>query len=55
MAGAIAAYYGREAVVEMLLTKGANVDLADGDGDTALMNAKSQGHTGIVAMLSAKK
>ena len=47
---------GHEAVVRMLLQRGASVDLPNpDDGGTALMNAAADGHTMIVqALLDAK-
>ena len=46
---------GQEAVVRLLLQRGARVNLQDSDGDTALMGAAIRGHTTIVqALLDAK-
>ena len=46
---------GQEAMVRMLLQRGASVNLQDSDGFTALMDAAIQGHTTVVqALLDAK-
>ena len=45
---------GHVAVVELLLEKGASVDLRDGIGRTALMRAEQAGHSGIVDLLRSK-
>ena len=50
-----AAYGGQEAMVRMLLQRGASVNLQNSFGGTALMFAASKGHTTIVqALLDAK-
>ena len=50
-----AAYEGQEAMVRMLLQRGASVNLQDSLGATALMNAAIPGHTTVVqALLDAK-
>ena len=50
-----AAMGGQEAVVRMLLQRGASVNLQDSFGATALMDAATLGHTTIVqALLDAK-
>lgn len=48
-----AAFYGREAVVKYLLSKGANTDAADNDGYTALHAASQEGFAEIVDCLIA--
>ena len=51
----MATYGGQEALVRMLLRRGASVNLQDSDGWTALMHAAARGHTTIVqALLDAK-
>ena len=47
----VAAYGGHEAMVRMLLQRGASVDLQDITGGTALMAAADRGHTTIVQVL----
>ena len=42
---------GHERLVEMLLQRGAALDLQDSDGDTALMSATFCGHPAIVRRL----
>ena len=50
-----AAFGGQEAIVRMLLQRGASVDLQDSTGVTALLYAADRGHTTIVqALLDAK-
>ena len=50
-----AAYGGQEAMVRMLLQRGASVNLQDSFDSTALMDAAGKGHTTIVqALLDAK-
>ena len=50
-----AAAGGQEAMVRMLLQRGASVNLQDSLGGTALMGAAANGHTTIVqALLDAK-
>ena len=46
-----AAYGGREAMVRMLLQRGAGVNLQDSRGGTALMWTAARGHTTIVQVL----
>ena len=50
----ITAEEGYTEIVEMLLTKGADVNARDEGGWTALKRAAGQGHTEIVEMLLAK-
>eukprot|EP00964_Phaeocystis_antarctica_P163309 scaffold139250_cov223-Phaeocystis_antarctica.AAC.1 len=51
----VATAAGQEALVRMLLQRGASVDLQDSDGFTALMRAAINGYTTIVqALLDAK-
>ena len=50
-ARASAAYYGREAIVEVLLAAGCSVDLPANTGDTLLMRATLFNHAGIVKRL----
>jgi len=51
----VAAAGGQEAMVRMLLQRGASVNLQDSDGVTALMEAAGNGHTTIAqALLDAK-
>lgn len=47
----IASYIGDKAIVELLLTNGANVNQPTGDGSTPLMSACQQGHLAIVDLL----
>jgi ankyrin repeat protein len=50
-----AASGGQEAMVRMLLQRGAGVNLQDSNGVTALMDAALRGHTTVVqALLDAK-
>ena len=50
-----AAFGGQEAIVRMLLQRGASVNLPDDTGSTALMGAAAMGHLAIVqALLEAK-
>jgi len=50
-----AAFGGQEAIVRMLLQRGASVDLQDSTGSTALMGGAAMGHLSIVqALLDAK-
>jgi ankyrin repeat protein len=50
-----AAYGGHEAMMRMLLRRGAGVNLQDSNGITSLMSAALEGHTTIVqALLDAK-
>ena len=46
-----AACGGQEAIVRMLLQRGASVNLQSSDGCTALMAAANEGHTTIVQVL----
>ena len=51
----VATAEGQEAMVRMLLRRGASVNLQDSNGGTALMGAAARGHTTIVqALLDAK-
>ena len=47
----LAAYYGHENIVTLLLEKGARVDALDGSGNTALMGVCFKGFTGIAEKL----
>ena len=47
----IAAQNGHTEIVKYLLKKGANVNLRDNDGETALGAAKGKGYTDIVQLL----
>jgi len=47
----IAANNGHERAVELLLQRGAEVDLQDSDGWTALMCAADNGHERVVELL----
>jgi ankyrin repeat protein len=49
-----AAYSGKTKAVQILLDRGASVDVKDPDGETALSLATSNGHADIVAMLLKK-
>ena len=46
-----AAQFGHERVVDLLLQRGADVNLQDSKGVTALMGAASQGHAAVVLRL----
>ena len=46
-----AAAEGHVTVVELLLAQGANADIIDDDGDTALSFAQKNGHAEVVAIL----
>ena len=46
--------HGRVEVVRLLLTAGADVNVQDADGSTALMCAAEHGHTTIVKLLLAQ-
>jgi hypothetical protein len=48
----LAAYLGHVSFVQMLITRGADLELKDACGHTALMLAAGRGHTGIVVLLS---
>jgi uncharacterized protein len=51
----IAAETGKKDMVELLIEKGANVELTEGDsGFTALMHAAACGHVGVVQALLTK-
>ena len=50
-ARASAAYYGREAIVEVLLAAGCSVDLPSNNGMTPLMGAAEANHAGTVKLL----
>ncbi|KAL2843946.1 ankyrin repeat-containing domain protein [Aspergillus pseudoustus] len=47
----LAARSGSQRIVELLLANGAKPDLANGDGETPLMEAAGRGHEGIVRLL----
>ena len=47
-----AAALGQTEVVQLLLRRGADKNLSDADGDTALSHAKNAGHQEIVKLLS---
>lgn len=47
----VAAEFGHETVVRMLLKQGANKDVRNGDGQTALLEAAQGGHETVVQML----
>lgn len=49
----LAVSHGRLEMVKFLLDSGANVNVQDEDGSTALMCASEHGHTEIVKMLLA--
>jgi ankyrin repeat protein len=49
-----AAQKGDEARVEWLLKRGAQLELADSDGYTALLNATNGNHVGVVRLLLSK-
>ena len=46
-----ASYSGREAVVRLLLSRGAKVELRSGSGQSALYTAVTNDHPGVVALL----
>ena len=46
-----AAGYGNVDTVEMLVSRGAAVDLTDDRGKSALMMAAENGHAGVVSLL----
>ena len=46
--------HGRVEVVRLLLSSGADVNVQDADGSTALMCAAEHGHTTIVKLLLAQ-
>lgn len=50
----LAVSHGREEVVRLLLATGADVNVQDSDGSTALMCAAEHGHTSIVKLLLAQ-
>ena len=47
-----AAYHGRLAIATRLLEGGADLTLRTKSGDTALDDARSEGHSEVVALLS---
>ncbi|XP_071381102.1 CARD- and ANK-domain containing inflammasome adapter protein [Centroberyx affinis] len=47
----VAAEHGRLSAIELLLLRGARLDLQDGEGHTALHRAASRGHTEVVTAL----
>ncbi|KKK13280.1 hypothetical protein ARAM_003118 [Aspergillus rambellii] len=47
----VAAHCGNEAVVDLLIHKGARLDVADGSVSTALHLAASRGHCGVLELL----
>ena len=50
-----AAFGGQEAIVRLLLQRGASVNLQDSTGSTALMGGAAMGHLSVVlALLDAK-
>jgi ankyrin repeat protein len=50
----VASYEGHEAVVRLLLERGADVTLRDSIGYTALSWARSRSHAAVVALLKAR-
>ena len=48
-----AAWHGNKTMVKLLLQHGASLDATEKDGGTALMDAASEGHTAVVALLLA--
>lgn len=50
----LAVSHGRVEVVRLLLSAGADVNVQDADGSTALMCAAEHGHTTIVKLLLAQ-
>ena len=52
-----ASYEGHIDVARLLLAHGADADVKDEDGDTPVADAKSRGHSAVVALLveSTKK
>lgn len=47
-----AAMDGREAIVRLLLQRGASKELQDAYGETALQHAQRRGHTACVRLLT---
>ncbi|HUU92884.1 MAG TPA: ankyrin repeat domain-containing protein [Phycisphaerae bacterium] len=47
----LAAWFGHEAFVRLLLAHGVDLDAGDMDGDTALMSASERGHERVVDLL----
>ena len=47
----LAAYYGHGELVELILTRGADPNLRDNQGRTALRRASESGHLGIIELL----
>ena len=50
-----AAYSGHEAVVKLLVEKGAELDSKDRDGRTPLSHAAGNGHKAVVKLLVEKR
>ena len=50
----VAAFYGRKEIVELLLSKGADVNAKDSKGETALMVAAFYGRKETVELLLSK-
>ena len=48
-----ASFCDREAVVSLLLSRGANLELQDDDGETALHLAVGRGYAGVAALMCA--
>jgi ankyrin repeat protein len=47
----VAAYLGKEGAVKALVARGADVNLKDGDGKTAIIYAREKGFPNIVKIL----
>ncbi|KAF1970588.1 ankyrin, partial [Bimuria novae-zelandiae CBS 107.79] len=50
----VAAQYGHEAVVELLLNKGADLETKDKNGQTPFLRAAEGGHKAVVELLLDK-